>query len=236
MAYVKHIKTTQPDLLQGLTKEAEKLAIIKGIRAEDPAGYNTFVAAWKEEHKDDASEASEGTTSPDGSRFTKANGFVPKTREAWHVARLLRDVVCLKHVDACALVHVFSFDSAVSIGDYGDDDFESSSLWTQAFKDRLGRSNTRLVIPPPAMDKIRTISWYFRHLKRISWKFDPIEILDNFDADWLKDARNIRRNEKEWTISSKDLMVRADFPVHDPKNSIITTIQMFDKFLKAETF
>ena len=55
MAYVKHIKTTQPDALDGLTKEAEKLGIIKGIRAEDPEGYNAFVAAWKEEHKDDAS-------------------------------------------------------------------------------------------------------------------------------------------------------------------------------------
>ena len=62
MAYVKHIKTTQPDKLVGLTKEAEKLAIIKGIRAEYPDDYNTFVAAWKEEHKDDASEASEAAS------------------------------------------------------------------------------------------------------------------------------------------------------------------------------
>jgi hypothetical protein len=55
MAYVKHIKTTQPDKLAEHTKEAEKLTMIKGIRAEDPEGYTTFVAAWKEEHKDDAS-------------------------------------------------------------------------------------------------------------------------------------------------------------------------------------
>ena len=54
MAYVKHIKDTQPEALEGHTKEAEKLAIIKGIRAEDPEGYNTFVAEWKEEHKDDS--------------------------------------------------------------------------------------------------------------------------------------------------------------------------------------
>lgn len=57
MAYVKHIKETRPDILDGLTKEAEKLVIIKGTRAEDPDGYNSFVAAWKEEHKDDASQA-----------------------------------------------------------------------------------------------------------------------------------------------------------------------------------
>lgn len=54
MAYVKHIKDTQPEALEGHTKEAEKLAIIKGIRAEDSEGYNTFVAEWKEEHKDDS--------------------------------------------------------------------------------------------------------------------------------------------------------------------------------------
>ena len=57
MAYVKHIKETQPELLKDHTKEAEKLTIIKGIRAEDTEGYNSFVTAWKEEHKDDASEA-----------------------------------------------------------------------------------------------------------------------------------------------------------------------------------
>jgi len=59
MAYVKHIKATQPDMLEGHTKESEKLAIIKGVRAEDTEGYNAFVAAWKEEHKDDSSVASE---------------------------------------------------------------------------------------------------------------------------------------------------------------------------------
>ena len=58
MAYVKHIKDTQPDMLEGHTKESEKLAIIKGIRAEDAEGYKAFCEAWKEEHKDDASAAS----------------------------------------------------------------------------------------------------------------------------------------------------------------------------------
>jgi len=49
-AYVKHIKTTQPDAFEGITKESEKLVIIKGIRAEDPAGYTSFTEAWKKEH------------------------------------------------------------------------------------------------------------------------------------------------------------------------------------------
>jgi len=49
-AYVKHIKTTQPDAFEGITKESEKLVIVKGIRAEDPAGYTSFTEAWKKEH------------------------------------------------------------------------------------------------------------------------------------------------------------------------------------------
>ena len=49
-AYVKHIKTTQPDAFEGITKESEKLVIIKGIRAEDTAGYTSFTEAWKKEH------------------------------------------------------------------------------------------------------------------------------------------------------------------------------------------
>jgi hypothetical protein len=49
-AYVKHIKTTQPDAFEGITKESEKLVIIKGIRAEDSDGYTSFTEAWKKEH------------------------------------------------------------------------------------------------------------------------------------------------------------------------------------------
>ena len=48
-AYVKHIKTTQPDAFEGITKESEKLVIVKGIKAEDPAGYASFTEAWKAE-------------------------------------------------------------------------------------------------------------------------------------------------------------------------------------------
>lgn len=54
-AYVKHIKTTQPDAFVGITKESDKLTIVKGIRSEDKDGYDSFVSAWKDEHKDDAS-------------------------------------------------------------------------------------------------------------------------------------------------------------------------------------
>lgn len=65
-AYVKHIKTTQPDAFDGIKKEADKLQIIKGIRAEDGAGYDTFVAEWKANYEasqaksaDEAEEAEE---------------------------------------------------------------------------------------------------------------------------------------------------------------------------------
>jgi len=81
MAYVKHIKETQPEMLEGHTKESEKLAIIKGIRAEDAAGYNAFVASWKEEHKDDASElASEVEAEDDASVASEAPA--PKVQTA----------------------------------------------------------------------------------------------------------------------------------------------------------
>ena len=59
-AYVKHIKTTQPDAFEGITKESEKLVIVKGIRAEDAEGYKTFTDAWKAERTEsDAVSASE---------------------------------------------------------------------------------------------------------------------------------------------------------------------------------
>ena len=62
-AYVKHIKTTQPDAFEGLTKESEKLVIVKGIRAEDAEGYKTFTDAWKAERTEsDAVSASEAET------------------------------------------------------------------------------------------------------------------------------------------------------------------------------
>ena len=60
-AYVKHIKSTQPDVFAGITKESDKLTIVKGIRAEDKDGYDSFVTAWKADHTDDASVSAEET-------------------------------------------------------------------------------------------------------------------------------------------------------------------------------
>jgi hypothetical protein len=63
-AYVKHCKETMPASFEGLTKESDKLVIIKGIRAEDPEGYKAFTEAWKTEHAEvsEASDLSEAET------------------------------------------------------------------------------------------------------------------------------------------------------------------------------
>jgi len=61
-AFVKHIKVTQPDAFDGITKESDKLQIVKGIRAEDMAVYDAFVVKFKEDYaaaQGDAEEADE---------------------------------------------------------------------------------------------------------------------------------------------------------------------------------
>ena len=55
-AFVKHIKETQPDAFVGVSKESEKLRVIKGIRAENIGAYDSFVAEWKAKYA--ASDAS----------------------------------------------------------------------------------------------------------------------------------------------------------------------------------
>ena len=70
-AFVKHIKTTQPDAFDGITKESDKLQIVKGIRAEDMPAYETFVAEWKTNYAatqgevdDEVEEAEEVVAAP----------------------------------------------------------------------------------------------------------------------------------------------------------------------------
>jgi len=50
-AYVKHLKKTMPDAFEGISKESEKLSIVKGLRAEDPEGYDRFIQNWKASHE-----------------------------------------------------------------------------------------------------------------------------------------------------------------------------------------
>ena len=73
MAYVKHIKETRPDDMEGLSKESEKLTLIKGIRAEEPDAYNAFVAEWKETHKDDAMSSTEAESEDDSASVASAS-------------------------------------------------------------------------------------------------------------------------------------------------------------------
>lgn len=50
IAFVKYCKTEYEDRFDGLKKEAEKLAVCKEIRAEDPELYEEFVARFKAEN------------------------------------------------------------------------------------------------------------------------------------------------------------------------------------------
>jgi len=45
-AFVKHCKTTQPTLFEGIKKEAERLAICGGIKEKDVAAYEAWVKNW----------------------------------------------------------------------------------------------------------------------------------------------------------------------------------------------
>ena len=62
-AFVKHIKETQPEEFADVKKEAEKLTVVKRIRAENIAAYDSFVKDWKEKYaaaeKSDASSVAE---------------------------------------------------------------------------------------------------------------------------------------------------------------------------------
>jgi hypothetical protein len=49
-AYTKHVKKTIPEAFEGISKESEKLSIVKGLRAEDPEGYDRFIQNWKASH------------------------------------------------------------------------------------------------------------------------------------------------------------------------------------------
>jgi hypothetical protein len=86
-AYVKHMKTSRPEAFEGLTKESDKLVIVKGIRAEDPDGYTAFTEAWKAEHAETSSveEASVAETAsvaeaeePPAPKVKKAQKPAPK--------------------------------------------------------------------------------------------------------------------------------------------------------------
>jgi hypothetical protein len=55
--FVKHIKATRPDAFAGITKESDKLTVVKGIRAEDMDAYNTFVTEWKANYQASQADA-----------------------------------------------------------------------------------------------------------------------------------------------------------------------------------
>jgi hypothetical protein len=59
-AFVKHIKETQPEAFESVSKESDKLRIVKGIRSENMAAYDSFVEDWKAKYA--AAEKSEASS------------------------------------------------------------------------------------------------------------------------------------------------------------------------------
>ena len=57
-AYIEHCLATMPERFEGVALRKDKLAVVKGIRAEDKAGYDAFVAKYKEEHPSASASAS----------------------------------------------------------------------------------------------------------------------------------------------------------------------------------
>jgi hypothetical protein len=64
MAFVKHCKATMPEKFADSTKEPERLSICKGIRAEDPAAYDSFVEKFKADYSADEEPASAPAPAP----------------------------------------------------------------------------------------------------------------------------------------------------------------------------
>jgi hypothetical protein len=79
-AFVKHIKETQPEAFEGVTKESDKLHLIKGIRAENIEAYDSFVKDWKEKYA--ASEASSMAEEAEGSAPAPAPVAAAKPKTA----------------------------------------------------------------------------------------------------------------------------------------------------------
>jgi hypothetical protein len=82
MAYVKHIKETRPGDMEGLSKESEKLTLIKGIRAEEPDAYKAFVAEWKESHKEDAASSTEAESEDDSASVASSSASASASASA----------------------------------------------------------------------------------------------------------------------------------------------------------
>jgi hypothetical protein len=57
-AFVKHIKETQPEAFESVSKESDKLRIVKGIRSENMAAYDSFVEEWKAKYAASSEAAS----------------------------------------------------------------------------------------------------------------------------------------------------------------------------------
>ena len=90
MAFVKHCKESFPERFEGVSKESEKLAIVKAIRAEDEGAYAEFAAEFKASYvpsapgsvasEDEESEAEEAAAPPPKAK--KASGAGASAKDA----------------------------------------------------------------------------------------------------------------------------------------------------------
>jgi hypothetical protein len=89
-AFVKHIKDTRPDAFGDIKKEADKLTVVKGIRAENMAAYDTFVAEWKATHaaSSAASVAEEAEEAEEAVEAVEAVPVVPAPKPKTPVEKL----------------------------------------------------------------------------------------------------------------------------------------------------
>lgn len=81
MAFVKHCKETSPERFEGVSKESEKLAIVKAIRAEDEDAYVSFADEFKASYAPSA-PGSAAASEDEGSEAEEAPAPPPKAKKA----------------------------------------------------------------------------------------------------------------------------------------------------------
>lgn len=77
-AYIEHCLATMPERFEGVALRKDKLAVVKAIRAEDKAGYDAFVAKYKEEHPSAAAAEADAEDAESGSDVEEKPSPAPK--------------------------------------------------------------------------------------------------------------------------------------------------------------
>jgi hypothetical protein len=89
VAYVKHIKETRAEAFDGVTKESDKLIIIKGIRAENPEEYTSWTTTWKADQNDSSVSPSSGASVISESAVENPQKKAKEAKEAKEAEKLV---------------------------------------------------------------------------------------------------------------------------------------------------